>query len=240
MRKGLEALRSAPGRLLDMAIPPESRTAEEMLTVLNAVTAVRGVMEWRTTGRLNENPRENLGRLIALKAADKESWLAKLGDLPNVGPAFQKAGFRRSEVGRRLDPIIDKVIGAKTIIGGIRSGIVPRKLGTVILAQKAVMSGVTIRGEATGHPVEVRKLGQVTEAVIDGALIGFYASEVFENPRLRRVVRTTSEVLAGVGVVAAAVATVGYANDAGVIDTPRIDAFVEAVDSKIQQYAPFV
>lgn len=185
----------------DKLLPPEYRTREEFFTVLNGVTAARTAYGLSLIPKVREDPGGNWKKVAITLAGDKESWLAKLGDLPKVGDTFKRLGFRKSEPGRLLDPIADKFVGYKTVRAGMDSGAIPTWLGTTVLAQKGMNASITMAGVARGREMSVTRVGQWGEAIADVGIVSHLAAERIEDPMKKTAAKIGAAVvtLTGMG-----------------------------------------
>lgn len=185
----------------DKLLPPEDRKPDQVLTVLNDVTAARFINGLFLASKVSKDPGANWKEVAVTFSLDKESALAKLGDLPVVGETFKKLGFRRSRLGKLIDPAADKLLGARMLKAGVDGGAVPGWLGKLMLTQKAASTAVTLTGVVRGREMDVTRIGQIGEATTDVGVVTHLAAESIDNPVRRRLAHLGANVvtLAGVG-----------------------------------------
>jgi phosphatidylglycerophosphate synthase len=123
-------------------------------------------------------------------------------------------GFRRSEIGRKADPLTDKIFTAEILLAGMANGVVPKWLGALSLAQKGVISALTIHNEASGIELEVTKLGKRTEFITNLAIGSLFIAESMTDDRQKNTFRSAAAALAAAGIAGASYAAYDYAKTA--------------------------
>lgn len=182
-------------------------TRQEVLTIPNELTAARFAASPWVALKLYREP-ESWPLAAAFALSDiVDGKLARLGD---KHPRLARLGFRRSELGRKADPFTDKVFTAEVLVAGMKNGVVPKWLGAISLAQKAVVSGITIYNEAHGAEVEVTKLGKYSEFATNTAIGSLFIAESATEGEQREQMRQVAMTVAAGGIAGALVAGYGY------------------------------
>lgn len=185
--------------------------SHEVFTVPNAVSAARLIATPFVAKKVAENPSKGWLPAAAFALTDKvDGVLARLED---KSPALARLGFRRSEVGRKGDPVIDKIFSMFMVGAGLKSGAIPRSIGVASLAQKTLVSLNTLRAEANGINLQVSRTGQVAEFISATGLTGLIAAEAIEKPALKQIAKVAAGAAAIVGVCLATEAMLDYRED---------------------------
>ncbi len=180
----------------------------DITTIPNLLTAARLVYSPVMAKRLHDNPKKWWAPTAAFMLSDVvDGSLARSGDR---SPLLSMLGFRRSETGRRLDPITDKVVASQMIFAGMRSGVIPKPLGAASLIQKATISALVLGRAKERDEVAVTRLGKYTEFATNLGFGTLFAAECIENETWKNRVRTTAAFVGSLGVVGAVVANVEY------------------------------
>ena len=182
---------------------------EELLTVPNALTLARLVMTPWVVKRLHRDPRTWPSAAFFAFSDNFDGILARAGD---TRPRLARLGFRRSEFGRKADPLADKVFAAAVVGAGMDNGVIPVPLGAASLVQKAAVSAVTIWNESHGVEMAVTRIGKRSEFATNMAYgVLFIATSL--SPAQRRVVRPIATAVAAAGVAGASYAAYTYWRD---------------------------
>lgn len=189
------------------------RVSQRKLTVPNALTIARAVaIPWLFL-LIRDNPGANwwIAGLFAV-SDNVDGALARLGDKHT---RLRQLGFRRSEPGRKLDPVVDKLFIAAILVAGMLHGAIPLWLGTASLVQKAVVAGISVIAQRRGQNLQVSKTGKYAEFM---TICGFgllLMAEAIQTAVVRQSLRGGAIVLAATGIVIAVKATLSYAGSSG-------------------------
>lgn len=94
---------------------------------------------------------------------------------------------QESELGRRLDPIADRLAIVAAVVGGWIAGVVPGVIAGPLLVREAVMTALTAWLMARGFgTLQVRYLGKVATAGIYTSIPSFYLAAAGVLPSLFR------------------------------------------------------
>ena len=187
-------------------------TKEELFTVPNGMTVGRLIISPIIAWKMYKSPAKTWPLAAAVALSDNiDGFFARFGD---EHPNLAQYGFRRSEFGRKADPLADKVFTAEILAAGMANGVIPKWLGTASLAQKGIISGLTIYNEANGIELEVTKLGKRTEFLTNIAIGSLFIAESIDDADLRTKVRTGAVALAVAGIFGASYASYNYARAA--------------------------
>ncbi|HET7320629.1 MAG TPA: CDP-alcohol phosphatidyltransferase family protein [Candidatus Saccharimonadales bacterium] len=187
-------------------------TKEELLTVPNGMTFGRLAISPLIAWKMYKNPAKAWPVAAAVAVSDNlDGFFARLGDR---SPMLAKLGFRRSEIGRKADPFVDKIFTTEMLVAGMANGVIPKWLGALSLAQKGVISGLTIYNEANGIQLEVTKLGKRTEFITNAAIGSLFIAESITDDGKKEMFRSAAIALAAAGVAGASYATYDYAKTA--------------------------
>lgn len=182
-------------------------TRKEIFTIPNTLTAVRLAASPIVAKRLYKNPESwPLGAAFAI-SDNFDGMLARLGD---SSPRLAELGFRRSEIGRKLDPLADKIFTSEVLVAGLLNGTIPKWLGGLSLAQKAAVSAVTLHNEARQAEVAVTRLGKYSEFATNLAIGTLFIAESLAEDSRRRQLRTAALALGALGFSGASLAAYGY------------------------------
>lgn len=180
----------------------------DLWTVPNLLTFGRLVASPAVAYYMYKHPRKAWPIALAFALSDNvDGLLARLGD---THPELAKYGFRKSEIGRKADPFADKVFTAEVLAAGMKNGVIPKWLGALSLAQKGVISGLTLYNEAHGVELEVTRLGKRTEFLTNVAIGSLFIAESIEDEQRKQVVRQTAIAIALGGIAGASLASYGY------------------------------
>lgn len=186
--------------------------ARDIFTIPNALTAGRLIASPYIAKKLHDNPAKWWLPAGAFAASDiMDGFLARLGDDHSN---LAEVGFRTSETGRKLDPVTDKIVISEFMGAGMHSGVIPKRLGAAALAQKALVSGVSLVAEAAGQDVHVTKLGKRSELATNVGLGALFIAESIEDQTTKQRVRAAGAVVAAAGITGALVATAQYISQA--------------------------
>ena len=197
------------------------KLSRRKLTVPNIITLVRALaIPWVFT-LVWRDPAGNWWIAAAFALTDNvDGILARLEDKSH---RLRSLGFRRSETGRRLDPIVDKLFIAAIIVGGLLHGAIPHWLGALWFAQKSVLMVIGFTAEARRKHLQVSAMGKYGEFVTNCGLIGLLAAQAVGGT-LRGRLDYAAQFIALVGIGSAALATYGYAKSAGLFERPSISS----------------
>lgn len=175
-----------------------------------------------------EAPQDNWGKAMAFAISDNlDGTLARLEDKHQ---GLAKIGFRRSEFGRKLDPLVDKLFTSSQLHAGMENETIPKSFGVAAVAQKIVVSALITDSEYRHQQTSVSNTGKIGEFVTNWAAGGFVISSSLENPIKRRGLRLASGVLGAVGLSLSTTATMGYARQSGRLPE-QPTAFENAVET---------
>lgn len=181
---------------------------KDLLTVPNLLTFGRLAASPAVAWYMYKNPRKAWPVALAFAVSDNfDGILARLGD---QHPELAKYGFRRSEIGRKADPFADKVFTAEILFAGMKNGVIPKWLGALSLAQKGVVSGLTLHNEAQGIELAVTKLGKHSEFATNVAIGTLFIAESVDDAERKQQLRKTAIAVAVGGIAGASLATYGY------------------------------
>ena len=181
-------------------------TREELLTVPNGLTLARLVTTPWVVKRLHDEPR-TWPLAAAFAFSDNfDGILARLGDRR---PRLARLGFRRSEFGRKADPLTDKIFTAGVMVAGMSNGVIPVPVGVASLVQKGAVSAVTLANERRGVLTEVSVLGKRSEFATNIAIGLLFIVEQLDDD-VRRPARALATAVAAAGVVGAGYAAYRY------------------------------
>ncbi len=181
----------------------------EVLTVPNALTVARLVTTPWVVRKLHDQPR-TWPLAAAFAVSDNlDGILARAGD---TRPELARLGLRSSELGRKLDPLTDKVFTAAVMGAGMHNGVIPAPLALASLAQKAAAAVVTLSNESRGAQMAVSALGKQAEFGTNMAIGTLFMAESLP-PRPRRVVRNLATGVGIAGVLGASWAAYEYYRD---------------------------
>ena len=193
--------------------------SQKKLTVPNAITLVRALAIPWIFFLIWDNPGKYWWIVGIFALTDNiDGLLARLED---KGRTFRKLGFRRSEPGRKLDPIIDKLFIAVVLVAGLLHGVIPLWLGLLSLAQKAVATLTAFKAESRRANLQVARLGKYGEFITNVGLIALLGLAAFAETSLQRFVRLAAISCALLGVTLAALATFRYAHQASRAKRPQ-------------------
>lgn len=179
-------------------------TRQEVMTIPNALTAARLAASPLVARELHKDPK-SWPLAAAFAFSDNfDGILARLGD---DRPRLARWGFRRSELGRKLDPVTDKVFTAEVLVAGMLNGTIPKWLAGASLAQKTIASAVTFCNEARNTELEVTKLGKYSEFATNLAIGSLFIAESLTDAEPRRQLRLAAGALGVIGVTGASLAT---------------------------------
>ena len=199
-------------------------------TIPNAMSATRLLVTPLMYKLMAENPAKHWWKagLVAL-SDNADGAAARLGD---KHPSLAALGLRRSEVGRKLDPIVDKVYTSAMILAGIKNRSIPKPLAAVALVQKAGVSAVTLNAERQQQEIHVTATGGLGEFATNLGLGGLMASPAVESLPKRTMLRAASIGLAAAGVAISSVAAVGYARQSALLP-----AEPTAIETNLEAFA---
>ncbi len=132
-------------------------------------------------------------------------------------PGLAKFGFKRSELGRKLDPSVDVLFTSSMLVAGLKSRVIPKSIGFLSLAQKATKSTITLAAERKGIELQVTKAGKYSEFATNLGIGFMFAAENINNLVLKNIARIGAGTLALAGIGAAAFVTLDYSEKAGLL-----------------------
>ncbi len=204
---------------------------KDIATIPNVVTVGRFIGFVALMPRLWNDPLNNWGKAAVIGIGDKvDGTLAKLGDW---FPKLQKFGFRRSELGRKLDPPADVAFGVGLIAAGMKNNIIPKSLGMLSIAQKGRKSYHTLRAQAEGINLHVSNLGRYAEAAGTTGMGLFYVAESQEDPVRRQAVRGAAWISSIGGLVGAELAARSYRQAADEERARRLETSVDFIEAQV-------
>jgi len=180
----------------------------DIFTVPNAVTFGRLVLSPYMAKRLERDPKNNWLKACLFVSSDiLDGFMAKSGE---EIPWLKAVGFRKSELGRLLDPVIDKPTTVQLLRAGWRNGVLPKPLTAVAISQKVAISAHALYQAHNGIEQQVSQLGRRTELLSNLGFGSLFAAESIEDERLKQHAREVATAVAVVGVAGAIIADVGY------------------------------
>ncbi len=119
---------------------------------------------------------------------------------------------QQSELGRKLDPIADRLAIVAAIVGGWIAGVVPALIAAPLLVRELLMTALTARLVAGGWgTLHVRYLGKLATAAVYGSIPSFYLAAAGVLPNVFQALGWTAGVI---GVTLYWVTAIQYAGDA--------------------------
>lgn len=180
-----------------------------IVTVPNIVTFIRAAAIPWVFSIVLDNPTKNWWIVAIFALTDNlDGILARLEDR---GLTFKKLGFRRSEFGRKFDPIIDKLFVTAILIAGVRATAIPLWVGGLCLVQKAVTTTLVFIAQARRVRLHVSKTGKYGEFATNCGFILLLAVGLRGGSAATTMLEIISIVLIMSGLILASIATWGYA-----------------------------
>lgn len=181
---------------------------EQVATVPNLITAGRLAMSPLVAKRLHDDPEGTWTQAAAFLASDNiDGIFARLGDHSDM---LESLGFRKSELGRLGDPVTDVVVTSEMLVAGMKNGVIPKGLGGLALAQKALKSYHAVAGNLKGAEVHVSTLGKRSEFLTNVSIGLLFPGEGIENAEQRRNYRQKCITGALIGIAGAFIADQRY------------------------------
>lgn len=190
----------------------KKETLYDIATVPNAITTYRLAKLPKVAKKLHDEPANNWRKTALYLMTDNiDGAFARLED---KSPSLQTLGFRRSISGKKLDPVVDRLVGSTLISVGLHNKVIPKWLGAAALGQKALAISYGIVAEKHGHDTEVSKLGKKTEALTNFGMGMQFAAEGLEEGSLEKErARQACQVIAVVGIAGAVLNTAMYVSE---------------------------
>jgi len=163
-----------------------ARLSDRVWTVPNAISFARlaaiPYFVYLLVGR--DDPKAAGLLLIVIGATD---W---------VDGALARWLHQESELGRKLDPIADRLAIVAAVVAGWIADVVPGLIAGPLLLREALMAVLTawlvIRGKGT---LQVRYLGKVATAAVYGSIPSFYLAAADVLPAVSRALGWTAGVI---------------------------------------------
>lgn len=157
----------------------------ELLTSPNAISVARGAGGVVLGAMLATNNIDPSAAVVAaggLAASDMEGSLIQA---TSRWPKFQRT-IRAipSTVGRKLDPVMDKIFAASVFTGAVVGGYMPIEQAGPILATEAATASTTIYVTQKGGDPEVGKAGTIGMAARMGSMVLNLAASASESGQL--------------------------------------------------------
>lgn len=195
---------------------PTAEVRHDIFTIPNAITIGRLALSPFIARRLAKEPAKRWPEAMLFAASDNvDGALARLGD---KYPGLQRFGLRRSEIGRKADPFVDKVFTTEMIaagyVGGVLDSAPAKALAIASLAQKATVGVQTWHHEREGIELQVRRSGKYLEFINN---VGFgmqFIAESIDDPGRKQLVQRLGLGLAAIGIGGAFVNNFRYAVEA--------------------------
>jgi phosphatidylglycerophosphate synthase len=134
---------------------------EALLTLPNALTTARlmgGLAVCEVLAKGTISPEAAFIATGVLAATDLEGLSIRM---TRRFPRLQKTfNIIPTKLGRKFDPIADKVFGVGVIGGGLIGGQIPLLPGAAILATELATAGVSVTAQLMGRDPEVSKVGK--------------------------------------------------------------------------------
>ena len=159
----------------------ESKDALTSLNGLSVARALGGLALGYGMVKYNLSPELVFGSTVVLAASDMEG---SLYTGTKRFPRLQKAlRIWPSELGRKLDPLADKIFGVSVFAGGLISETLPTVPSAAILATEVVTAGTTLAVTAIndGEAPEVSNIGKAGMIARCGAVVSYLAANVVES-----------------------------------------------------------
>lgn len=167
------------------------------LTVPNALSVGRLAATPFIANKLAKNPRRWWAVSALIAASDSlDGYIARKFD-------------QKSEFGRKIDPVADKIYGAANLVALTKAEVVPKPLAGAMLAQKAFTASTGIRSEIVGADLHVSKLGRIGEFLGAAGVYTMAASESFSE-QSKNVVKRAGTVLAVAGMAVSTMVAIDY------------------------------
>jgi phosphatidylglycerophosphate synthase len=135
---------------------------DEVVSLPNAISAGRalaGVALFRMLSKNSISPTAAFITTAAAAISDLEGMTIRL---TRRYPRLQKAlRIFPTKIGRKADPIADKILGIGVIAGGLIGGEIPLLPGTLILGTEVATAGISATAEIMGKDPQVSKGGKV-------------------------------------------------------------------------------
>lgn len=195
------------------------RASRQKLTIPNILTIGRALaIPWLFI-LIRTDPGRNwwIAALFAL-TDNLDGLLARAGDRH---PLLRSLGFRRSVLGQKWDPAVDKLFVAAMLIAGMLHGAIPWWLGGLSLVQKATAGVIAFIAQSRHIELNVTRIGKYGEFI---SVIGFGLFFIAEGVRMQSMhefMRYTATALALLGIAMAVRATIIYSQKTGPIATPK-------------------
>lgn len=137
--------------------------------------------------------------------------LAKLGD---KYPKLHRFGLRSSELGRKADPITDKIYNGSLLAVSFKNGVLDtpflKGVAAASLMQKLAVGIQTYRHENAGIELSVRPMGRIFELLTNVGLGSVALAEKTEEEELRSTRKLVGGIIGAIGVAGACYETVQY------------------------------
>lgn len=111
-----------------------------------------------------------------------------------------------SDIGRKLDPLADKLFGFTSFLGGTISGEVPLRHGLPIMANELFMGNVTLYKQLKGREPQTTLVGTLVMVARCGVLLADMAANATQGPLEGRL-QKTADALAIVAVGGGAISS---------------------------------
>lgn len=144
--------------------------------------------------------------------------LARAGDRR---PKLRSLGFRRSVLGQKWDPAVDKLFVAAMLIAGMLHGAIPWWLGGLSLTQKAAAAAIAFAAQARHIELKVTRIGKYGEFISVVGIGILLATEAIRSTGAYNMVRFAATVLVLTGITMAARASVIYGREAGLLSPSK-------------------
>lgn len=183
-------------------------TWKDNLTVPTAFTLARLALSPWQAKKLYRDPRGRWPKAAFFIATDVID--GKLAKLEDRFPQLARFGFRRSELGRKMDPVTDKIVISQLLVAGMLANVVPKSLGAAALTQKTAISLHVLSRTTRGEETHVTNFGRYSELVTNAGFGGFFVAESFDEPTQKQLIRGAATAIALSGIAGAIAADVGY------------------------------
>jgi phosphatidylglycerophosphate synthase len=181
---------------------------EDVVTIPNAITAARLAFSPVVAKRLHDDPEGTWHEAAVFLASDNvDGIFARAG---NHSELLANLGFRTSELGRLGDPITDVVVTSEMLVAGMRNGVIPRWLGGMALAQKALKSVHALSATRQGAEIHVSWLGKRSEFLTNVSIGLLFPGEAIENEEQKQSYRQKCIAGAVIGIAGAFLADRNY------------------------------
>ncbi len=189
------------------------RLNREKVTIPNVLTILRALVIPWLFALISADPGKNWWKAGVFAITDNlDGMLARLGDKHT---RLRSMGFRRSEAGRKWDPIVDKIFVTSMVVAGVIGGAIPLWLAIASLSQKAITSLITLIATIRKKQLGVTMSGKYGEFITNWGFGFLLAVSAIRNPGWHESGVLVSTIIVVTGILVASRASFDYARVAG-------------------------